>query len=262
MSDLLAAPIGRYVAGMSFVLAVQDARIAMIHTTPALAPADVADLLRGAALPTHDALGASYDILHDAAGIRGVDPEAYALLVAWLGSWIDQFAHRVRRLAVVHPDGIAGAAFVGLFHDWIAPRFDSLLCETRADAYGFLGVDHESRDELDHLARQVGDPMLRSLREALASDPRAPSIEVIARRIGTSTRSLQRALTAHGTTFRGEVDDARIRIARTRLADTDLEIEAIAREVGLANLATFVRWFERIAAEHPLVFRARVRGPR
>lgn len=259
MGELLAAPIGRYLTGASFVIGVRHTRIAMIHTAPTLDRADVPTLVGGVSLPTHQALAARYDMLHDAAAIRGADETAYELFAAWLGEWIDQFAHRVRKVGVVRPEGVAGAGFAGMYRDWVAPRFDARLCLTRTEAYDFLEVPHAERAELDELSRPIA-PVVRKLREALAQNLLDSSIESMAQRIGISRRSLQRALSSHGTTFRRELDDARIREARARLTSSDAAIEVISSAVGFSTIAAFARMFVREVGESPAAFRARARG--
>ena len=78
--------------------------------------------------------------------------------------------------------------------------------------------------------------------------------------LGVSERSLQRQLRQEGTSFRREVDAARIRAARTLLADTDQKITVIALEVGCATLQHFSALFRRMTGETPSEWRARQRS--
>src|SRR4051794_15785010 len=77
-------------------------------------------------LPVHPALVAPYDVLHDLGGVDIIDRRAFELVAQFLAQWMPQLVGRVRRLAVVRPAGLAGAAFTGLFHDFSA-SFDAQL---------------------------------------------------------------------------------------------------------------------------------------
>jgi AraC-like DNA-binding protein len=65
-------------------------------------------------------------------------------------------------------------------------------------------------------------------------------MRAVAKRIGHSTRSLQRHLAAHGTTFRHLLDEVR----RERLLELEREglaIEAIAERLGYRDVAALRR---------------------
>ena len=83
-----------------------------------------------------------------------------------------------------------------------------------------------------------------------------------ARRLGRSERSLQRDLQQAGTTFRGELEAARVELARALLVDTDLKIDSVARKVGCASAAHFATLFRRVAGETPSAYRERHRRSR
>lgn len=259
IADLLASPIDRYLVGASYVLWVQrDARTGIFHTAPVLDPADFPSLARGITLTTHPALAARYDVLHDASVVRGADPVAFAFLEKWLDQWIATFAHRVRRVAVIRPDGVAGAALGGMFHQWAAPRFDAHLCTARDEAYDALAITGDERRELDALYTAFGPGPLRRVRDALAADLHA-SIDQIASRLGLGARSLQRLLATRGATFRDEQTGARTHAAMVRLARTDQPIEAVARATGFATEAALARAFAATLGEAPSAYRARTR---
>jgi transcriptional regulator GlxA family with amidase domain len=54
----------------------------------------------------------------------------------------------------------------------------------------------------------------------------------------------------------------RILRAQRLLEDTDLTIDAVARQVGLATAVTMRPAFRRVAGVSPQVYRANFRGPR
>jgi transcriptional regulator GlxA family with amidase domain len=85
------------------------------------------------------------------------------------------------------------------------------------------------------------------------------TLAAAARRQGRSERSLQRDLQQGGTTFRAELEAARVELARALLVDTDLKIDSVARKVGCASAAHFATLFRRVAGETPSAYRDRHR---
>jgi AraC-like DNA-binding protein len=82
------------------------------------------------------------------------------------------------------------------------------------------------------------------------------SEDSVARQLGMGRRTLQRALQSEGTSFRrvkGQVFEAR---ARTLLAETQLDIEAIARALGYDEPNSFRRAFRGWTGLTPSTFRA------
>ncbi|MEH6563842.1 MAG: AraC family transcriptional regulator [Halopseudomonas sp.] len=78
-----------------------------------------------------------------------------------------------------------------------------------------------------------------------------------ARLLGTSERSLHRRLAAEGHAFR--LLDARVRcsLAERLLRDTDLQLEAIAQQLGYTEAASFSRAFKRWRGCSPAHWRQR-----
>jgi AraC-like DNA-binding protein len=81
------------------------------------------------------------------------------------------------------------------------------------------------------------------------------SIDVVAEIAGVSSRTLQRALTQEGMTYRQLVDLARFHVARERLADPTTSIEEIGRLLGYSESTHFTRSFRRIAGRTPSEYR-------
>ncbi|MDR5770016.1 AraC family transcriptional regulator [Caballeronia sp. LZ028] len=84
------------------------------------------------------------------------------------------------------------------------------------------------------------------LRVAIArqlSEGRQPSISDVARRLGLSSRTLQRQLGAYGTNYQRQLASVRHTIARRLLANTDLDAIAIALLLGFAEPNSFARAF-------------------
>ncbi|MBF6182884.1 AraC family transcriptional regulator [Nocardia otitidiscaviarum] len=85
-------------------------------------------------------------------------------------------------------------------------------------------------------ARAIPGP-LEAFRTALTAAVAAgePTLAAVARRLAMSTRTLQRHLADHDTTWRAEYDRARYEQARALLAEDRLSMAAIARRLGFTD---------------------------
>jgi AraC-like DNA-binding protein len=257
VQTFMTTPVGTYVVGASVVVWVQAPdRIGMFHVG-AFDRSDEAALQQIFPLVTHAALAERYDLLHDIGDVSVFDEPAFQFFVAFLQQWVHALAPRVRRLAVVRPSGVAGAAFTGLFHEWVVPRFDAKLCASRDEAYDFLDVPSAARAELD--AAGAREPALRRLRDILEANLTGASLEHAAGALATSPRTLQRLLAANRTSFRQELMSARMRVAQRLLLASDDKVEVIADAIGFASAPAFSTLFRRIVGETPTEFRARFR---
>jgi transcriptional regulator GlxA family with amidase domain len=86
------------------------------------------------------------------------------------------------------------------------------------------------------------------------------SLARVARSIATSRRQLQRVFAEHGTSFRKELQRARMAHAAKLLSQESLPVAAVARAVGYRQAAQFSKAFRRHHGHPPSA--ARPRGPR
>jgi len=262
VTELLADPVGCYVAGRAFVAFMPSTRfVGACHFGP-FEGNDLPEIIALQELPFHPALVAPYDVMHDVGAVGVIDRRTFDILEAYLSTRMAELAKRARRLAVVRPPGLAGAAFTGLFHDWTYDRCEAGLFAERGVALDWLGTPAPLRDELDEALAPFErlSPVLRQVRSAIATGPRDATVERVAGEVGHSVRSLQRHLAEQGTTFRDELVHARIEAAKARLVDSDDKIEVIARELGFASAAALTTSFSRVVGEPPHEFRVRRRG--
>lgn len=77
----------------------------------------------------------------------------------------------------------------------------------------------------------------------------------IARRLGTSSRTLQRHLADQGVSLRAIVEDSRLEIARVLLCKTDLSVQEISARTGYSTPSGFARAFARWAGLPPRAYR-------
>jgi AraC-like DNA-binding protein len=114
----------------------------------------------------------------------------------------------------------------------------------------------------DDLAKQSSDePLLtaqvkRALREALRSDE--AQVDVIAKRLGLTGRSLQRRLKDENTSFQAVREDVRRELAH-RYLDEGLAIAEISFLLGFSEPSAFFRAFKRWTGQTPVESRAQRR---
>ncbi|MEO8550112.1 MAG: AraC family transcriptional regulator [Kofleriaceae bacterium] len=262
-SELVQDPIAGYVQGKSFLVWVQSpTRFGAMHQSP-LEQIDQETATALFGILTHPKLTGPFELLHDLSEVTDVDASAFTYAETFIRHFGDALAARTRRLAVVRPSGLAGAAFSGIYHDWIQPRFDAKLCRTRREAHEWLDIEGDDRRELEALREAFSQPeLLRRLRAALAADLRGATVDRIARTLSLSARSLQRHMAGCGTSFSGELSAARVLAAEALLIHGSSKIDAIARDIGFRSPAAFTSMFGRIRGESPSSFRERHRRGR
>jgi len=93
--------------------------------------------------------------------------------------------------------------------------------------------------------------------QIIASTPaHSPSMADVARRIGTTVRTLNRKLTAEETSFTQILDDVRCTFASEYLRSTKLSIDDIAELVGFSDAANFRHAFRRWTGSTPAHYRS------
>ena len=259
VQDLLADPIGAYLAGHSFVAWFQ-ARLAGAFASRRLHPDDepiIRELLVSPVLPP------GYDLLLDSSELDVFDERAYELLDVFFASGGVQLTARLRRFALVRPGGLTGAGLAGMLYDKVKPIVDAGVFTTRGEAMAWLGYAADAPEvaEIEALLGVVyaAPPIVRRLRELLRQDA-GMTLGKAARALGTSERSLQRELARSRTSFRQELTHAQVRTAESLLTGTDDKIETIANRLGFAAAPAFITMFARAVGETPDQFRQRHRA--
>ena len=260
IEPFLRDPVGRYVVGRHFFIWCRslDFTGSVLWGRP-----EERDTLEIAAIwrELHPRMEA-FDVVTDGSRIESIDAAAFEVMIRYLRDKLPTYAKTIRRQAIVHPPGLPGAAIagllptIGLYYQW------RIFAEPGA---GFAWLERADGaatcDEVLALAeRTTGvSPWRRILGELLRDTPDDVTLASAARRLGRSDRSLQRDLQQAGTTFRAELEAARVELARGLLVDTDLKIDSVARKVGCASAAHFATLFRRVAGETPSAYRERHR---
>jgi AraC-like DNA-binding protein len=114
--------------------------------------------------------------------------------------------------------------------------------------------------ERELLALGFDRKLAARVQKQLAASEELPSIEVAARALGVSTRTLKRKLAAEGVTFSTLLEAERHRRALELLRAPQLSLEQIAQQLGYSTLANFARAFRRWTGETPARRRRRLAG--
>jgi AraC-like DNA-binding protein len=109
--------------------------------------------------------------------------------------------------------------------------------------------------------RLSGPDSLSDLRAAALEAMRAgrPELSWIARRLDTSSRTLQRRLMASGTSWRELLESLRREAASAWLQDPALSVDDVAVLLGYAEASTFHRAFRRWTGQSPGAWRQKTR---
>ena len=107
-------------------------------------------------------------------------------------------------------------------------------------------VDYSGDERLDE---RVRNQVAQSLSEGV------PKISEISARMGMSSRTLQRRLSAQGHVYQDLVDAARRALAEKLLRQTEFSLAEIAFLTGYAEQSTFSRAFKRWYGQTPASFR-------
>jgi AraC-like DNA-binding protein len=124
-----------------------------------------------------------------------------------------------------------------------------------ADRTLFAALEEHARALLARVSPP--DAAASRVREAIAADlpGQEPSLARVARRVGTSPRTLQRRLGAHGTSFAAAVDAVRRERARVYLEARDVSMAEVSWLLGFAEQSAFARAFRRWTGETPTAWR-------
>ncbi len=120
-----------------------------------------------------------------------------------------------------------------------------------ADATLLPVLEGHARERLRALERD-GDTSRRVLREiAPRLTGTAPSVTTIARAIAMSSRAMQRALQAEGSSFQRTLDEARQAVAERQLRVPGVTASEVALLLGYSETSAFTRAFRRWTGKTP-----------
>jgi AraC-like DNA-binding protein len=199
----------------------------------------------------------------DAAALEGVDPDAFEMLVAHYRGGLGRAREVYSRMALVVPRGVPGAVVTG-FYGSEPPPFPTRVLDDADAALAWLGAAPDLAASLEGLvaeARGSSELVLR-LRALLGEPASATDAEALGARLGMSGRTLQRRLTAEGTSLSAELAHVRIESAKRRLSESETPVTVIALDLGFSTSQHFSRQFRAATGLTPSAWRARARPPR
>ena len=114
----------------------------------------------------------------------------------------------------------------------------------------------------NYLAQMEGNNVVQKVKKIIVSQLPSGNVtdETVAYELFTSSRSLQRKLSAQGTSFRRLLDDVRFHMARKYLLKRDADMAEITFLLGFSSQSSFSRAFKRWSGISPREF-ARKHAP-
>jgi AraC-like DNA-binding protein len=255
-------PHGKYYVGrtwLSFFAAHGHFSGTVVWGEPT--PDDVKEWTAAADLRLSDACR-PHATIFDASKVDRLSPSAFGALARYANRSLEGLGARITRLAVVHSGGFAGAVAAG-FTKLVPVPFPAENFRDPMKALVWLGCADDA-PLLEEVGRarteaRVVPAVLRELAMFLHHNPSATPAQA-ARALALSTRSLQRRLSEQGTSFRHELDTARVRLAQKLLEDSEASVTEVALQVGLTSPQHLSTLFHRCGHENPSAWRARRRG--
>jgi AraC-like DNA-binding protein len=195
----------------------------------------------------------------DLRGLEAVSIVGFERLVKALTERRADWLPVAGRQAILHgasfPDALVLGAFQLAASDFELAAFDD---EDRAFAWaGAAGVQRDVAALRESLFA-VPD-IVRRVRVAFEAHEGPLSVVRLARELGMSVRSLQRHLAAAGSSVRAERQAHVLARAEKLLADTDLDLAAIAAAVGLPSASRLVALFKSKRKTTPNAWRRAAR---
>jgi AraC-like DNA-binding protein len=125
----------------------------------------------------------------------------------------------------------------------------------------FQVLRSQAERALARVTRGVGQA--DRLRQYFLSHPPSAAtadMEVVARELGMSVRSLRRRLTEEGASYKAIVEESLVTVARRMLADSRRSIQETAHAMGFSDPTAFHRAFKRWTGMTPMEYRESVPG--
>lgn len=251
-----AAPEGRYLAGPSGLVFCARPDLWGFAVWGRPTPAEVRATSGLLALELR-APAVRHASLVDARALDAVDPEAFAVIGAYVAANFAVLGKQVDRLAIVRPPGMTGATVAGFFAIQDAPYPVKVLGDLRR-AMTWVGGDAALATALDEAvaAARGESPLLAALRRWLEAHLVDVALPAAAKALAQAPRSLQRHLRDAGTTFQRELDTARVRVAQRLLETSRASLTEIALDIGCASPQHFSALFRRVSGQTPSAWRA------
>jgi AraC-like DNA-binding protein len=263
IEEFLADPVGSFTMGRTHLVWCHSPQLAGTVHWGQPSESDAAELARRLDVSIHPSLAGGFNVLMDARGMESFDLPAFGVVTDYVKSRLAEWSRRIRKHAVVVPQGVA-AVFVAGLMPLVGTHHPLRFFSSMAEAMEWMDCP-ELLEVLDQIGPAVDEargvsPMLRSLRAHLEANLGAATLETASQALGLSPRTLQRELQREATSFTGELMQARLRAACALLEHSDEKVDTVARRVGSASSSQLSELFRRELGETPAMYRARRRG--
>lgn len=257
----LEAPGNRYIAGGSWlVFHLRDdvAGLVMWGAPTVIDLQPLFEIFRAFDSPLGRPLPRYFDIRR----LTNAEQAVITDLMHFVGQHVVELGRVFTAIACVHQGGVGQAITEGIrllaqldFH-WAGFGSGAAALEWlgRSDA---AAIDAELESLIAFATGGV--LVLHDVRAYCAARLATARIGDCARSLNTSTRSLQRRLGEHGTSFQRVLNEERIQRAKHSLTSSDRSIADVAREVGV-DARYFATVFRRLVGCSPLAWRAKTRS--
>jgi AraC-like DNA-binding protein len=237
-------PARRYVVRRSFAYWQAERRVFGIMIWGRPDEADVDEICAAHEVGANP-LFRGHTSLVDVRALESVDFLAFGRLLAYLRKRREAWSPMVSRQAVLHGDGFAHATVAGMF-EFLRPNHPVVFFDDPAQAYEAVGAS-DVRDEVEALRATILElpDIVRRVHSAFEELPARSGLAAVARRVGMSVRSLQRHLSAAGSSLRAERQSHMIRRSEQLLEETELDLDAIAASVGASSASHLVMLFRQ-----------------
>jgi AraC-like DNA-binding protein len=191
--------------------------------------------------------------------LHSVEPDAALAFATYIRANRDAYVRSLSACALlVQPHVVPIAAFIAGMPTLLGVESPCRPFPDPAAAVAWLGLPAGIADEHERLLTASADA--EELLEALTAQIRARwtgiDLPLAAMNLGMSERTLQRRLAELGTSFRREVERARVTEAKRLLITTDDKVEVVAAAVGLGKDQQLATLFRRWTGMTPATWRA------
>ena len=253
------SPIGRAVAGEHLLCWYLDPTLRCTSVWGAPNVADIELLIQAVSVEIRDDSPRHSSLVDLRRMTSDVDAAAYEMLVEFVAHNRYRFAATIIQSVVLHQGGLQ-AALVGGYTRVAGEPFPVSLHQCPAEALAALGRDGGRLfDELDAVTEmaRARAPTLWRVRAWIHANIADATLPRCADALASSTRTLQRRLRQARTSFRQELERARIDRAKRVLAATDDKVLAVALSVGYPKVQNLVTPFRRHTGLSPTEWRHR-----
>jgi AraC-like DNA-binding protein len=200
------------------------------------------------------------DFILDLRAVESTDFQEFAGFERGVLARMEEIPKKTRRLACIRPtSGLIGALVEGFFN---------MIGSTTLTWSSFTALppalewcERENAVELATMLEEMvegaihGGPLAAKLRAWLSANGFRARVSDAADALDVSSRTLQRSLQLAGSSFRGELDRARLDTAESLLRETTIPLGEIAERLGFRSLAHFSNWFKKQRDIAPSTYR-------